>query len=368
MSEKSLYSVIIDGSLQIGFEPDKVTHEFAQLFKIPPEKAQGLLDKKRILKKRIDSATAQKYKTRLEAIGLVVHLKEHKQALEPTGGLSLVPTENETDSVSPSKRNLEACPKCDHKQPAGQDQCESCGVYLHKVTHTASKDDTDKISKTYSSQPVIENSFKTSSIVTGIIAAVAGAYLWSLIAELTEYEFGLIAWVIGGIIGFVVAVTGSRGQAVGVFCAILALMAIIGGKYLVYDGFKDQLGDIFAGSKEEMRYMYNMEMDAAKAFREVTDEASLKTFLAEFEYSDAYAANKVTQEEIDAFKEDDQVALTQYAYAKPKFDDWYQTRITDRFVNISTFDLMQESFGALDILFLLLGISTAFRIGRGETA
>lgn len=43
------------------------------------------------------------------------------------------------------------------------------------------------------------------------------------------YELDLIAWLIGGAVGFSAAMSGVKGQAAGVVCGVLVLLSILGG-------------------------------------------------------------------------------------------------------------------------------------------
>ena len=77
------------------------------------------------------------------------------------------------------------------------------------------------------------------STAFGIIAALLGGSLWALIVVLTKYELGLIAWAIGGLTGFAVAL------AITDYCTKIhqsiavaaSLLGIILGKYFVFHYF-----------------------------------------------------------------------------------------------------------------------------------
>jgi phosphate/sulfate permease len=72
-------------------------------------------------------------------------------------------------------------------------------------------------------------------IIGGLIAAVIGAGVWAAIAYFTGYEIGWIAWGIGALVGFVAAKAAGddAGDGLGIVAAVIAVLAILGGKYAV---------------------------------------------------------------------------------------------------------------------------------------
>lgn len=376
MSDSTKYSVITSGRAQIGFEPDEVVESFAVLFKMPSDKADLFLKKKRVIKKEIDHKTALHYKKKLENIGLVVTLKAHMPAPNAGLSLSLVPTDDEiAGSESEGVKDdmlTQVCPKCDTKIAANAEQCDVCKIYLHKVV--AKKDPVptkSEVAPPISDEPV--NSFTSENLtgvglILGSIAALLGAFIWSLVADITDRELGIIAWVIGGLVGYAVVFAGNHGEKAGIYCGILAIVAIFGGKYLIYDGIKDDLTNMLDVSQEEIRIAYNEEMRAVANFGDVVDEQSLRQFMANHDYSDSYDPEDITEDEIQYFKENEQEYFEQFSYNEPSFDKWYQVRVKDALGEISTFEVIKESIGIMDLVFLIFGVGTAYKIGRGEVS
>lgn len=376
MSEPTSYSVIISGRLQDGFEPAQIQAAFASLLKVSQEKAGALMKRQWVIKKKIDRKIADAYKKKLESIGLVITLKEHAAPAPAGEELALVPTDDEirTESTpeaptSALKSNNITCPKCGQEQPPGREQCEGCGVYLQKVLNRA----TDTGS-TVQEQPADvtgepafskEESLTGKSLAAGAAAALVGALVWNFIANAFGYELGLVAWAVGGAVGFAVAATGSRGQNAGIACAALALVAIFGGKYMIYSGLEDEIADAIASSMGEIRSIYDREMTAADAYANVRDDNALRQFMVDHEYSGSYNAGDVTEEEIADFRENSAPRLDDFVYRKPSFDDWYHNTFEVDLGNISTTDIVMAALGPVDILFLFLGVGTAFRLGRG---
>lgn len=77
--------------------------------------------------------------------------------------------------------------------------------------------------------------FHGYAVVGGLAGGALGAALWAVVAVLTNYEIGWIAWAIGGMVGFGVA-TGNRGGAysprtAGLLAVAITVLAIPVGKY-----------------------------------------------------------------------------------------------------------------------------------------
>jgi len=376
MANVSTFSVVISGKLKDGFDPAKIQEALAALLKVPPEKAAALMRREWVVKKDLDQQTAVKYKSKLESIGLVIGLKEHSPP-PPTGGgfsLSLEPTEEELQAkekpASPTSGIPTAisCPKCGTEQPTGTEQCRSCGVYLNKVLRKPTQTEEVQPSETEDEEtPVtyLDENLTGKSIGAGAAAALLGAIVWNVIGRVFDYELGIVAWGIGGAIGFAVAVTGSRGEKAAMACAALALFAILGGKYMLYSGFAENFSSMVSENMEDVRVVYDEQVKAANSFAEVSDDESLRQFMIDFEYTDASSPDAIADDEIDYFKKDAQPALIKFNTEKPDFEQWVNTTITSTVGNVSTMDLLKGSFGVLDIVFLFLGVGTAYRLGRG---
>jgi len=375
MTESASYSVITNGELLKDFEPAQVIEAFAALFKITPEKAGIFLKDTYVIKEKIDLKSAEQYKSKLENIGLQVMLKENVQSTAAGSSLSLEPTDDEIQAESVAAKSPDTsepdtitCPKCATELPASAEQCKGCGVYMHKVLdrEEAESPQSEQADDGYEESEYSEDEgLSGKSLAAGAAAALAGAVVWSLIASMFGYELGMVAWAIGGAVGFAVASTGSNGLNAGIACGVLALVAILGGKYMMYSDYRDEITDAFAGSMDEMRYIYESEMEAVEAYSEVVDDGTLRQFMVENGYSDYADADSIPDEEIEYFQEYDAPRLGSYSYTTPTFEDWYQSTFIDSLNDVSTTELIKENFAWIDFVFLLLGVATAFRLGRG---
>lgn len=72
-------------------------------------------------------------------------------------------------------------------------------------------------------------------LLGALIVSIIGGALWALIGVWTDSEIGLVAWAIGGLAGFAVAIlSGKRVEAAHQVIAVIAsLLGILLGKYFL---------------------------------------------------------------------------------------------------------------------------------------
>ncbi len=395
MNEMEKYNVILNPQIREGYDRDLVVQSFAELFKIPVEKAHKVIGTRLVLKKDIEIAKANTYQKKLKSIGLdvilekidenPVKLEKPKPAKPKRTVLELVPIEteqtNESNPASDSSGKKIICPNCQLEQPES-DQCSNCGAFINKTINQnpTNLSTQDRHQDPLEPQQTLEKQEKTLSagdskraslFLIPVIVAILGALLWKFIAVTFDYELGLIAWIIGGAIGFTAAMSGANGRNSAIACAILALLAIFGGKYMTTSYFISEATAAISTSTEmdgvDQENIFNkMQNDAIQFSTTVSDDISLRKFMAEQGYSDFTDADSVTDEEVSWFKENQQPLLEEILNNSQGFEEWRSAMDDDFQSNISTFDLMIESLGLLDLLFLFLGVSTAYRLGMGN--
>jgi hypothetical protein len=207
-----------------------------------------------------------------------------------------------------------------------------------------------------------------NAILGAVGGAIVGAIAWAAIAIFTGYEIGWIAWGVGGAVGYGAYALEGRGMVSGIVCAVLAALAILGGKVMVVNHFVNEELTQFAsdGSSEEL---YNALKADAAAFASVASETEYPTFMVERGYSEAPTATEVPPEEIADFKEYSVPTLQQWGTAAPTYEEW-QTNVAADAQSYAAdalpmTELLFGSLGAMDLLFFGLGIFTAFKVGYG---
>ena len=383
MSEMSAYTVISTGQLQEDFGLEDVKNSFAKLFKTTPEKASAYVGVKKVLKKNLDHKKAHTLKTRLEQIGMVIALKEHKSAAADAMPLSI------EEKTPVEEDNMMVCPKCNLRQEKAE-QCAGCGVYIQKLIAPSASDtvigqstimkapnmDQAANATGITAAPSIETSNGGKGLnVVGIAAAagvaIIGALLWKYITVWFGYEFAIIAIGIGAGVGIAAVMFESEGMATGALCAIFTLLSIFGGKYMAMSYLQETwTQDITAaieGEEDIYKAYYQQDLKAAEAFGDgIEDKKELIAFLKEHGYEEYYDVNNISDAEIADFNEYVVPHLKRISDTNPSFEEWLQGSFQENVENISTSSLVFLDFGLMGILFLILGVGTAFKMGMGE--
>jgi hypothetical protein len=385
MTTSDAYRVVTTGQIVEGFDLDDVRKRLVSVLRLEPAQAECFFEKPRVLKKDVTWASADKLCSQLAKLGVAAQIQdsapmvasppaESKPALQEEPSLALV--QDEADA-SAEQGTLE-CPNCQLVQ-AKSEQCESCGIWFHKFESTATPAQPVSAPKaipaaamqahdsTVVSSDVASESGALSPVAIGaaVGAALIGALVWKFVAVTFEYEFGFIAWAIGGAVGFAAASAGSRGMLAGAVCAVLAFGSIGLGKYWAYSAFVDQFQEAISGAMEydeDMYDYYEEEMEDARAFvRGSGSDIFIQRFMAERGYAYATDPGQVSKAELAEFREYVEPRLRDMAQNPPDFEAW-QASSVESLDEISPWAMMREDFGLLDIVFLFLGIGTAFRL------
>lgn len=210
-------------------------------------------------------------------------------------------------------------------------------------------------------------------VVGGSVAGLIGASIWGAVAAFTFYESGIIAWMIGGFVGFGVRV-GAREEDVGMAPALTAvgisIACIVLGKFLAVHflmaQFENMVADLRGGA------------EAAEISEEETIEWIISDYADEVAYEWEEDGLAIEWPDWETMPEDatikEQYPADIWAAAEGRWNDKsdeekaaeilaYQSSEVD-FGDLEA-DVFAESFGALDILWFILASITAFRVGSG---
>ena len=201
-------------------------------------------------------------------------------------------------------------------------------------------------------------------LIAAVIAAVVSMFGWYLFVIVTEVEFGMIAWGIGALIGFA-AFTGAREGSVSLAAtaACLAVVAVIGGQYLAARHF------FHAAVRERAAQAYVNDTARAKKVVTLEDEDDIRRFLAKdkSEYEEKkYRSSDISQEELDSFDEDYVKPCEALLQGDPSQEEYIENIVDAVDELVSAIDIMKESASLWTMLWLFLGVSSAFKIGMGR--
>ena len=203
---------------------------------------------------------------------------------------------------------------------------------------------------------------KAKAIVFGIAAGVLGAIVWAAIAHFAQVEIGYVAWAIGGLVGVAACLGGGGGASNGILCAVITLVSIFAGKMLaVRASFGEGMDQVARGIHKEL-------LKDANDFAKVKGDDGIKAFMVKNEYTEAKKAAGVTDEELGEFKETDAAMLLDLAEKDPSFEEWKERDDVKAMLGgiEGILDAAGIALGGLtpiDIIFGLLGIATAFKLG-----
>lgn len=206
------------------------------------------------------------------------------------------------------------------------------------------------------------------ALMAAFIAAMVAAPVWAWIVVKTGYELAIVAWAVGGFIGFASYVAGGRGKSMGLACMLLAVLGIFTGKVMavqqVIDTQTQRIADVLfvAENYEEMKE------DAAKYLPTATVEEK-KQFMIDREFTENVTAGAISEEEWLAFQEEVIPQLERFQSQTPTLEEWREQGLQEMRDGIrennSSASLVIESLGVFDAVFVFLGISTAWKVGSG---
>ncbi len=420
------YQVVVNGELNPDCKLEDATRSFSKLFNISTGQAAAIVGQRKIIKTNLAYNDARYYQQNIAATGVAAAIEQSSASDAPrsaaahetvvrqidsapqrdtatsphdhSSATATPPPAQQTmisniDNLPPAANDAAAsagmqmvCFKCNHLQPRNQ-HCANCGHYIKPaatqtvITETAIAQNTT-LSPTAaqdddSVEPEQDNNeddvFSISALPVPVAAAIAGALLWKYIAVTTGYEYGVIAWGIGGAIGFAAALAGLRGTKTGMVCGLLVALSMFGGKYMVYSSMPGSeiqawLDILPEDAMNELRADHQEYLDDAELFAAIphTDH-SVKQFMVNRAYTEAERARDVSEEDLLWFREQWQDSLINLNVEKPDFNTWLEREYTgESNDDYSPVNALAEDLDGKDGLFLFFGIATAFRLVRGK--
>jgi hypothetical protein len=209
------------------------------------------------------------------------------------------------------------------------------------------------------------------SFLLGAVGAAGAGLLgmlgWYLLIKSTGYEIGYAAWGVGVLTGIGARILGRGGSTgLGVWAAGCAFIAVLGGQYLAAKSFADELtGDLETAARQS----YDKRLAYAKEALQAQTDDEIKRLLAKeaAEEDGTPDPSQITAEDIQQFRDEELPKLRDFANGKPSREE-YETdfkSIKDSWM--FKFLILKSSFSLFTLLWLFLGMGSAYKLGSGSS-
>jgi hypothetical protein len=195
-----------------------------------------------------------------------------------------------------------------------------------------------------------------------VSAACLGMLVWYLLIKWTNTEFGIVAWGVGGLTGVGCRVLGGGySQKLGVIAGLCAFLAIVGGEFLATHTAYSRFVNEFLGTA------YQEQMAFAQRAVQAETETEVKAFLAAEKDDGTGRTEDVTPDEIREFRNSNLPKLKAFVEGQPSRQEFEATvRASFNSMGVKA-SLLKHSVSLWTLLWLFLGVGTAYRLGTGQT-
>ena len=198
------------------------------------------------------------------------------------------------------------------------------------------------------------------AVVAGCIAMIA----WFLVIKITHYQIGYAAWGVGILTGY-----GARllykdtSHLLGIVSGASALLAIIGGQFLATNLFLNEELDQLCETR------YQDECSYAREAIKAQNDQDIRTVLAKYE-SDKdkqISPEQITEKQIAEFRKDEQPDLKKFLAGTPSKTEYIRRIKAVIYKTIPTSAILKESLNLFTLLWIFLGVGSAFKIAAGAS-
>jgi hypothetical protein len=250
----------------------------------------------------------------------------------------------------------QTCLACNKELPANFEDLETCPACGSDLWDDETEADSGELG---------DLSPKVIGVSVG--AAILGAVIWAGIAVATGREMGWIAWGIGGLVGGGTLWAGGAGMRPAVLAAALTALSIAGGRMGATQYLVDGAIDDIIASEEFTGELLDLKSDAldySLIKGEVTDD-KLTQFLVGHNYLALDGTQDFDKESLDVARSEwiPTLGMLRIPGGEEQYIAESRMGIKD---NISLWEVIKENLGIVDIVFLMLGIGTAFKMVMGR--
>ena len=284
------------------------------------------------------------------------------------------------------------CPSCQAPLPSGAVLCIACGYDLVEKKRRVAKSSSGKGGKK-SKGPRSTSMILLRGTAISAVGAVLGAIVWAMVAVVTGFQIGWVAWGVGAAAGGGMSYGADEiedGTFPGIIAAFMALGGITLGKVLILLWFLIPLLNQARDGEDEGIVEIQRQIVAAKMVRdsykqrginpaavdESTRDKDLDIALASLESLSPQEIERRHDEALAALGNEPNPALAQRGVAVESVADDAAPRPRPLVVHIpaaapqgdrpsSIGIFFRTMFGPIDAVFILLAFFTAYKLGSG---
>ncbi|HSY20167.1 MAG TPA: hypothetical protein VK815_17615 [Candidatus Acidoferrales bacterium] len=194
-------------------------------------------------------------------------------------------------------------------------------------------------------------------VAGALIASLVGMMGWFLLIKASGYEIGYAAWGVGALTGLGARVVGAAGSTkLGLFAGLFAFIAIIGGQYLALRSIAETEFDKIA------MVSYQEQLDTANAAVALTTAEDTKAFIAK---EDEVYASEVSNDRLKEFRETELPKYRDLIAGKPSKAEFLGRMNIFKNSWRVQFEMLKASIGLFTLLWIFLGVGSAYKLGAG---
>jgi len=190
-------------------------------------------------------------------------------------------------------------------------------------------------------------------LVGALLGGLVGMFGWYMLIRLTHMEIGYAAIMVGACTGAGARLLARQGSSLqGIICAICAVIAIVGGEYFAIQAIEN------TDAKWELGREYEKKLKWAKSGVEATNHDEIVYFLS---LRDEVNSGSIGDEDVKEFLQKDQPRYRDMVNGKPSKDEY----VAQELARLPQPGIL-DNIGLFTILWGVLGIAAAWRIGSGN--
>jgi hypothetical protein len=202
---------------------------------------------------------------------------------------------------------------------------------------------------------------KASPVLAGILVGIPAAVVWALIAYLTGYEIGWVAWGVGAIVGYAVAKSAHEPSAsLGPTAAAIAVGSLLLAKILILEfALPPIVTAELLKNPDATTTMFLVDMTTHKSFSPELQAA--------LDQADSGSLSDVQQANIQRDMRAEVLARVGNATRAEK-ERVVRASADAILKEMGFFGALKDLFSLFDLLWIFLAVSSAYRIAQSKSS